>query len=343
MTSSDWYTPFETMSDQELRRYAWHDDTGNQASAIYRIPYSEQLEVGAVKIEGNPINQYSFREKDGQLQVLTHIPNDQELYSRPNSLLGTVYFTALDLEWFDQRLYEHPSSNYTTISVNKPGSKLNRFIGDHLLYVNNIWGEGSEPDDVADVHIFSTKAESVATSFITPNHIQQIQKTGQNALLVGYADDDNLFMSSLRLDTDQRIVNSVTLDDLELSAFRSHGFSYKPNLDGGIFAIPLDIETAEGKTWKRENGIYYDLEPTTKILYTQLGNDLTMKELGALEGSKEAIWTNNDDCKMSCVDWYGSSRPIFWDDRIFSLIKYELIEGVLKNEEISEVSRIYFK
>ena len=142
---------------------------------------------------------------------------------------------------------------------------------------------------MADVHIFSTKAGSVATSFITPNHIQQIQKTGRNALLVGYTGDDSLFMSSLRLDTDQRIVDSTTLDNLELSEFRSHGFSYKPNLDGGIFAVSLDIETTEGKTWKRENGIYYDLEPTTKILYTQLDNDLMMKELGALKSSKEPI------------------------------------------------------
>ena len=32
-------------------------------------------------------------------------------------------------------------------------------------------------------------------------------------------------------------------------------------------------------------------------------------------------------CEVSCIDWYGNSRPIFTDGRIFALTGTELIEG----------------
>jgi hypothetical protein len=37
----------------------------------------------------------------------------------------------------------------------------------------------------------------------------------------------------------------------------------------------------------------------------------------------------SDGCVASCTDWYGNIRPIFWRDRVFALMGYELQEGDL--------------
>jgi hypothetical protein len=50
----------------------------------------------------------------------------------------------------------------------------------------------------------------------------------------------------------------------------------------------------------------------------------------------------DDDCKASCVDWYGNARPIFWGGRTFALLGYELVEGALARGRIREVGRISF-
>jgi hypothetical protein len=63
-------------------------------------------------------------------------------------------------------------------------------------------------------------------------------------------------------------------------------------------------------------------------------------KLGELKGS--ALREENDNCEYSCVDWYGNSRPIFYNGRIFGLMGYELIEGELKDEEISEIGKVNY-
>ena len=45
-------------------------------------------------------------------------------------------------------------------------------------------------------------------------------------------------------------------------------------------------------------------------------------------------------CEVSCIDWYGNSRPIFTDGRVFALTGTELIEGRIVEGEIREVQRL---
>jgi hypothetical protein len=44
------------------------------------------------------------------------------------------------------------------------------------------------------------------------------------------------------------------------------------------------------------------------------------------------------ECEVSCVDWYGNSRPIFTDGRIFALSGSELIEGRIAEPGFSKCS-----
>ncbi len=70
--------------------------------------------------------------------------------------------------------------------------------------------------------------------------------------------------------------------------------------------------------------------------YWSLQSDLTLRHLGELVGHG----TEDDDCRVSCEDWYGDSRPFFVEDRVYALLGYELIEGLLAGQTISEVTRV---
>jgi hypothetical protein len=43
---------------------------------------------------------------------------------------------------------------------------------------------------------------------------------------------------------------------------------------------------------------------------------------------------------VSCIDWYGNSRPIFTGGRIFALLGTELVEGRIERGRIAELARL---
>jgi hypothetical protein len=42
----------------------------------------------------------------------------------------------------------------------------------------------------------------------------------------------------------------------------------------------------------------------------------------------------------SWVDWYGNSRPLFLDGRMFALLGAEIVEGRLESKHVLEIRRI---
>jgi hypothetical protein len=65
-------------------------------------------------------------------------------------------------------------------------------------------------------------------------------------------------------------------------------------------------------------------------------------DLGELSSSYAATLVD-DQCTASCpVDWFGNSRPLFYRGRIFALLGYELVEGVVTSDGIREVGRVTF-
>lgn len=72
------------------------------------------------------------------------------------------------------------------------------------------------------------------------------------------------------------------------------------------------------------------------MTYLGLTPDLEFQMLGSLVGHG----TEEDDCQMSCSDWYGDSRPFFIGDRLFALLGYELIEGYLSGVTLHESARV---
>lgn len=67
---------------------------------------------------------------------------------------------------------------------------------------------------------------------------------------------------------------------------------------------------------------------------------LSLQSAGLLEASATM---EEDNCLVSCVDWYGNARAIFSGARVFALMGYEMIEGRIGSDgQITETQRLNF-
>lgn len=76
------------------------------------------------------------------------------------------------------------------------------------------------------------------------------------------------------------------------------------------------------------------------VAYYKVDTAKSFTRLGTLSNTPAVSYI--DDCKVSCVDWYGDSRPIFYSGRTFALLGYELVEGAIANNQITENRRALF-
>jgi hypothetical protein len=76
------------------------------------------------------------------------------------------------------------------------------------------------------------------------------------------------------------------------------------------------------------------------LLYLR-NQSLKLSEIGTLDSRPDAAG-RNDNCRASCVDWYGNSRPLFLRSRVFALMGYEIVEGRLASGRITEARRVSF-
>ena len=69
-------------------------------------------------------------------------------------------------------------------------------------------------------------------------------------------------------------------------------------------------------------------------------HSLALDAAGVLHASET---TEEDNCLVSCVDWYGNARAIFSGARVFALMGYELIEGRIGSDgQVTEMARLNF-
>jgi len=114
---------------------------------------------------------------------------------------------------------------------------------------------------------------------------------------------------------------------------RSHGFYYRPQTaDEGLVGLPIigGSQAASGQLRR----------PSASLLYLRNAS-LRLTELGTRDSRADSTGSN-DGCRASCVDWYGNSRPLFLRNRVFALLGYEIVEGTLSADGISEKRRISF-
>ncbi len=331
LNSDAWAYDFFLMGDRYVRsvgRY-WRETYRDReaVAVVYRVPIDGST-PGAVRVRGWPMNQFSFRETRESLQIFVRDSRNDE---QP-----TVSVLEIPLQLFSDVVGEVADGAYTALGQLEGSASTNRFIGDNLLYDDQV----EYYDDAIDDYSYRTTLlvkdleTNAPPARLSLDHLaHRIEPVGNTAVVVGLKNwRPPLGMTTIGV-SDNPLVGTTTWLPLAVEADeRSHSFNFWLDPSMHIFGLPViylsDESDFDDFDW------YY--EPNdVHMHYFGLTPDLNLQRLGQLVGQG----TEDDNCIVSCVDWYGDSRPFFIDDRLYALLGYELIEGYLSGATVHESAR----
>jgi len=317
-----WATDWTYPSNEKLQPKA--------QSILYRMPLDGSAPT-ALRVSGSPVDQFSFLESEnGQLNVLVRSKGAGDGMWRAEMTEGDIALMRIPLTSFSDGTAIAPAFEYLPLSNVNGYAFQNRFVGDYLLYgAGSGWGH---PQTTKSSPLHLVRWTDGATFQLRLAHgTDRIEQMGPDAVVVG-SDGKNLHFTSLHLGSAPWIVDSYIRENASQGELRSQGFFYKPSAeDSGTLGLPV--------SYPARPGYRHLFESSAAILFLHnLAGHLF--EVGELVSRPDLAV--NDNCRASCVDWYGNARPLFMRGRIIALLGYELVEGQLEGDRMSEFRRVNF-
>lgn len=315
---------------------------------LFRLPLDPEGDAGVVGVQGDPPNFLSLDTGGSRFRALLRWSATNCRYEDGEPL---AYFD-MALDRFTDTLRDMPDRAYTAVPKVGTGTRIeNRFTDHYLVYGGRQnWGsyppdEPAESPSLAAAVPFDRPGE--ARLIPMPHSVLRVERVGDNVALTGYRDDSGLDVSLIDLRAAPRLASTVRMPGRYESEGRSHAFNSQAEADGsGVMGVPTTHRT-------RQSGRWWDYSEASDVSFLAAdarGNVVPLGELLAHANGPHAedpddgidedgVW---DDyrCEVSCIDWYGNSRPIFTDGRIFGLAGGELIEGRIDGNRIREVRRL---
>ncbi|MEQ1725548.1 MAG: beta-propeller domain-containing protein [Sphingopyxis sp.] len=324
--------------------YVWTQGRDDKDSPrLYRIPLADGA-PSLVTVSGMPIDQFSFREDsaDGMLNVLVqgdgNAGGDAMWDSEESG--GKMRLLRLPLSRFASGSGDAESALYRDLPATHGYGVQNRFVAGYLLYAGQ---EGAAFDDrgigrrePVQIHVVPLAGGGVVS--LRPGHdVGRFDIIGRDAVAIGTDAHDALVFSTVALGARPSLFNQFRMPSTNESESRSQAFFYRPDPDdvtgdNGLLGLPImkGVDRDAMAPNAGERGA---------ILFARRANR-TLSLAGEL--ASRADRSVDDDCHASCTDWYGNARPIFLGNRIFALMGYELVEGRMAGERITEVRRVNF-
>jgi hypothetical protein len=316
-------------------------------AALFRLP----LAGGAPAVlgtRGHPVNYLSLDSGGGHFRALVRWPSghcNHENEAYPLTLFDT------GLGRFGPTLVEAPARAYTAMPAVGTASIENRFTDRYLVYGGRAGWSSYPPEEPSPLPVPAAVVPldrpAAARLIDMPHSILRIEQVGENVILTGYRDDSALDVSMIDLRAAPRLASTVRLAGRYETEGRSHAFNSLAEADGsGVMGVPTTHrEEQSGRWWS-----YSDASDVSFLAVDARGRLAPLGELLAYangpdqnneadEIDDEGVWENYH-CEVSCIDWYGNSRPIFTDGRIFALSGAELIEGRIEGGRIREQRRL---
>lgn len=316
-------------------------------SALFRLPL-EGSAPSALKTAGVPIDQMSFLEEGGHLNVLLRESGRGEGMWGSEGTAGAMALLRVPLAEFGDGRGAARSEHYRRLPGVAGHAVHNRYVGDWLIY-GGAFARGLDSGTSAFAVRFASQEETMA---LAPGHaVERIEALGRHAVLVGARESDLVF-SALRLsEREPQLAGRHVQPGVAQGETRTHGFFYRTEaIDFGLLGLPVLGTGARGR-----GGVYHGAQGAASVLFLR-HRGLRFAALGQLRAREGGV--RDDGCKASCVDWYGNARPIFLGDRVLALLGYEIVEGrvhsggwrfdhsgepgVPANEQIVERRRISF-
>jgi hypothetical protein len=314
--------------------YVWASTWGGSErnkSIVFRMPL-DGSGPSALIASGSPVDQFSFLQSDDQyLNVLVQSQGSGDGMWRAEVAAGDVALMRIPIMSFSDGIEAVPSTSYRALPRPEGYGFQNRFVGRYLIYgTGSGWRYPKENVWKWNLYVVDW-ARGDSHQLKLAHGVNRIEQMGSDAVIVGSAGKD-LHFSALRLDLWPEIVSQYIRKDASQGELRSHGFFYKPEGDeSGMLGLPISVPGRPG---------YRHLfEDSAAILF--LRNDsLQFRVVGELGSQPETAI--DDQCRASCVDWYGNARPLFLRGRVFALLGYEIVEGRLEDGRMSELRRVNY-
>lgn len=306
-------------------------------AALYRLPIGARNATVA-GVSGFPYDHLSMDERDGEFRALADWSTIRcSNYGAP----AENSFLKIRTSSFGTRFEPVPDSAFTPLPPTGKRVIENRFADDWLVFGGrDRWGgyppkaqDGPQSSKLVAVPV---KNPRDAVVIDIPHNIVRTERVGGDIIVNGYRDDTGLNLTLIGLGNDARVLSSTFLSRRYESEGRSHAFNSVVDADGhGIIGVPTVKATDNSGRWWW-NSTSSDLSFLTKSPTGQLG------DAGALIAvPADDVETHPDyECEVSCIDWYGNSRPVFLAGRIFGLMGTSLVEARIDAGHIREVARI---
>ena len=301
--------------------------------SIRKAGYENSLK--AVFTQGMPSDQFALETSEGHFRALLNwSANTCEIHVDGT----TKKYVDFTLGEFSARPRAISDDKYVTMPSLEGSSAENMFTADYLIFGDRKgWGIKPPHENAKQIQHYAVavpvKNPHAVVKLPLPHNVIRLESIGDNVVITGYKDDKGLSLSSLDLRAAPRIADTVTFAGRYESEGRSHAFNSDVNADGsGIFGIP---------TVKREKTKYrwYSYSDTSDLSFMTFNTNLRMTDAGQLKASDDPV-DPDYDCEVSCIDWYGNTRPIFIGGRTFALSATELIEGRLVGGQMRELARV---
>ncbi len=321
-------------------------------SLIHRISLSG-APMGVVGATGGPFDQLGMDASNGRFRALIGWWHQQCRIGKTDPL---YYFEIAD-SLFSRRLRPAPDSAFTPMPDIEANVIENRFTDQYLVFGGRVispdgWG-ADDGDDESSVGggnavVVPIGRPAEARPVLLPHRVWRVERIGDNAALTGYAGNSGLEVSVIDLSgAAPRLSDTVRLEGRAETEGRSHAFNSLIGADGaGLMGLPTVQQMGE-------DGRYVSRSAASDLSFLSVDAAGRLHSLGALvtrAGRDDwHRWYEHDDvpddpaiysCQVSCIDWYGNSRPLFTRGRVFALTATELVEGRVADGRIGEVQRI---
>lgn len=302
--------------------------------ALFKLPLA-RVAPQAVRVRGYPKDQFALDATATHFRALL----DWAARGCDDTEAARAFrFLNFPLSAFSTMPSAIGERRYASLPSLKDGFYENRFTDDYAVYAGRRdWSSGppdeGEPDLSADVVVVPAQAPQNALRLKAPHNVVRAERAGDDIVLTGYKNDDGLSVSLVKLDRAPRIADTEVLAGRYESEGRSHAFNSDIGADGaGLIGLPTVAAVRESFRWVFRSD-------ASDVSFLTLDAAGELRAAGDLRGGEKSEHESYE-CEVSCVDWYGNTRPIFLGDRIFGLSGAELIEGVLDGGTIREIARL---
>jgi len=307
--------------------------TSGQPGVLYRVPFDGGA-PGVMRVRGAPRDQLGLASTTTEFRALLAW-NETSCSRRDEDHLTLKYFSAPIADFAATLGPDEPTRFHDAPGLDG-GIYEERFTDAYVIYgAREDWS--SYPPyakaTTARVVALPLANPSAATLIQAPHNVVRVERAGDDIIVDGYSDANGLSVSRIDLSATPHISATEHLAHRFEFEGRSHAFNAAVDESGaGLMGLPT-VALADGG-----GRMPWD-STASDVSFLTLTPDGGLRSVGDLDASANAV-DRSYHCEVSCVDWYGNTRPIFADGRIFALTGTEVIEGEFAAGGVRELRRL---